>query len=72
MVQRSSDGSNSFVFIFKIFYLFLERGEKREKRRETSMCERNIGCRSRTPSWDLGHNPGKCPDWEWDWQHFGS
>ena len=36
------------------------------------MCERNIGCRSHTPGWDLGHNPGKCPDWEWDWQHFGS
>ena len=49
-------------------YLFLERGEGRERQRETSMC----GCFSRAPYWGLAHNPGMCPDWESNQQHFGS
>ena len=46
----------------KRFYLFLERGEGREKERE-----RNINvwlplmC---PPTGDLARDPGICPDWE--------
>ena len=24
------------------------------------------------PTGDLAHNPGMCPDWEWNWGPFGS
>ena len=47
---------------FKRFYLFLERGEGRDKERE-----RNINvwlplmC---PPTGDLARDPGICPDWE--------
>ena len=42
---------DSFFFpAFKIFYLFLERGEGRERGRETSVCD----CLSCTPHWGPG------------------
>ena len=35
--------ASDFLVFFKIlFYLFLERGEGREKEREKHLCERNI------------------------------
>ena len=30
------------------------------------------GCLSHTPDWGLAHNPGMCPEWESNWQPFGS
>ena len=45
---------------FMILFIFLERGEGRERGRETSMC----GCLSLAPNWGPGPNPGMCPDWE--------
>ena len=47
---------------FKRFYLFLEKGEGREKERE-----RNINVRSPLtlhPTGDLARKAGTCPDWE--------
>ena len=42
-------------------YLFLERGEEREKERENHQCV----VASHNPSTrDPTHNPGTCPDWE--------
>ena len=35
------------------FYLFLERGERRERERKTSMC----GCLLRVPYWGPGQQP---------------
>ena len=64
-----------FKNVFKRFYLFLERGEGREKDRERNIDVREIhqSVASRTPpSGDLAHNPGMCPDWEWNLQPFGS
>ena len=62
------------VCLFEVFYLFLERGEGREKERE-----RNIGCAGdisvascTPPAWGLARNPGMCPDWESNQQPFGS
>ena len=54
----------SFFFFKEIIYLFLERGEWRE--RETSML-----LLKRPPTGDLAHNPGMCPNWESNQQPFG-
>ena len=64
------DGFDSFKGFFKkdFTYLFLDRGEKREKERrrererETSMCG-CLSCAPHTPR-DLVCNLGMCPDWE--------
>ena len=47
----------------KLFiYLFLERGEGREKRRERNI---NVWFASHVPpTGDLARNPGMCPDWD--------
>ena len=61
---------NLFLFFKTFIYLFLERGEGREKEGE-----RNINVRlplMRPPTGDLACNPGMCPDWESNWQPFGS
>ena len=52
-----------YLFICLFIYLFiLDRGEGREKGRETSMC----GCLSHAPYWGpgLAWNLGMFPDWE--------
>ena len=60
---------------FWTVYLFLDRGEGREK--ET---KRNIDAGKKhqlvashaPPTGDLAHNPGMCPDWESNSRPFGS
>ena len=55
----------------KRFYLFIfrERGRKGEREGEKHQCV----IASHTPlTWDLACNPGMCPDWESNWQPFGS
>ena len=55
---------------FKDFiYLFLDRGEGREKEKERNIC---VGASHMPPTGDLAHNPGVCPDWESNWRPFGS
>ena len=55
-------------FVFKDFiYLFLEREEEKEKERERNI---NVWLPLAHPL--LALNPGMCPDWESDWQLFGS
>ena len=57
-----------FVVFFKDFiYLFLDRGEGREKERERNIHVWLLSC---APNWDLARNPGMCPDWEWNQRHF--
>ena len=54
---------NPFNIYFEDFiYLFLERGERREKERErnTSL----LVASHVPPPQDLACNPGTCPDWE--------
>ena len=63
-----------YLIILKIlFYLFLERGRKRESEGEKHQCERetSLGCLSHTPSGDLVHNSGMCPGLESSQQPFG-
>ena len=45
------------VFFKDFIYLFLERGEGKEKERETSMC----GCVSHAPYWGPGLQPRHGP-----------
>ena len=51
-----------YFYFFKDFiYLFLERGEGREK--EKHQC---VVASSMLPTVYLACNPGMCPDWEWN------
>ena len=62
-------GNFSFFFFFKqLIYLFLERGEGREKEREKYQC---VVASHVAPTGDLACNPGMCLDWESNWQPFG-
>ena len=56
-----------FLKILKI-YLFLERGEGREKEGEK---HRYVVASRTPPTGDLVCNPGMCPDWESNQQPFG-
>ena len=60
--------STEFFYFFKVTfktdftYLFLERGEGKEKERERNM--RVWVPFTCSPAGDLACNPGICPDWE--------
>ena len=49
-LNKTIENRNTLHSFKKIFYLFLERGEGRERGRETSMC----GCSSQSPDWGHG------------------
>ena len=49
--------TKSWSFFYDFIYLFLERGERRKKERETSMC----GCFSSAPYWGPGLQPRHVP-----------
>ena len=58
-------GQGPLPYFFLGFCLFLEKGEGKEKEKETSMC----GHLSSAPCW----GPGPvCPDWELNWWPLGS
>ena len=57
-----------FSFLKDYIYLFLEKGEGKERGRETQCVV--ASCTS--PMGDLACNPRMCPDWEWNRQPFGS
>ena len=60
----------NFFFFFNFTYLFLEREDRKEQERERNT---NVGLPlMRPPTGDLAHNPGIFPDWESNWQPFGS
>ena len=52
-------------FLKDLIYLFLERGEGREREREGATHRLVAFCTP--PTGDLGHNPGTCPDLESNW-----
>ena len=60
-----------FLVFFKYFiYLFFrERGREGERKAEKHQC---VVASHVASTEDLAHNPGMCPDREWNWQPFGS
>ena len=48
----------------KRFYLFLERGERRERERERNINQLPLRC---ALTWDRTRDPGMCPDQELNW-----
>ena len=62
-----------FALLFKkyIFYSFIfrKRGREREREGEKHQC---VAASRAPPTGYLAHNPGMCPDWESNWQPFGS
>ena len=49
-------------------YLFSERGGEEEREGEKHP---GVVASCMPPAGDLAHNPGMCPDWEWNQQPFG-
>ena len=64
----------TFCLFIEFIYLFLEKGEGKEKEREKNIdvWEKHPLVASVPPAGDLAHNPGMCPDWESNQQPFGS
>ena len=66
-MKNSQNTTRKYNFL-KIFYLFPERGEGREKREEKHQSVASCT----PPTGDVAHNPGMCPDWELNERPFGS
>ena len=60
---------NSSYFFKDFIYLFLERGKEGEREGEKHQC---VVASHVSPTGDLAHNPGMCPDWESNRWPFGS
>ena len=60
----------STYFFFR-FYLFIFREGGKEGEREGEKHQSVIAFHVSSTG-DLAHNPGKCPDWESNWQPLGS
>ena len=60
---------NFYSFKKDFIYLFLERGEEREREGEKHQC---VVASHTPPTGDQTYNPGTCPDWELNQQLFGS
>ena len=54
-------------FLNDFIYLFLERGEEKEKGEEKHLC---VVASQVPPTGDLACNPGMCTDWESNWRPF--
>ena len=55
-------------FMYVCIYLFLDRGEGREKEGEKHQC---VVASRVSPTEDLARNPGTYPGWELNWRPFG-
>ena len=64
--ESFTDGNACGVILvlFYFIYLFLERGEGREREGEKHQCVVASGV---PPTGDLACNPGTCPYWESNW-----
>ena len=58
-----------FLKIFKIIFIFRWWGREGEREGEKHQC---VVASHMPPLGDLAHNPGMCPDWEWNQWPFGS
>ena len=60
---------NYSLSFFKILFIFRVRRWEGEREGEKHQC---VVASSIPPTGDLAHSPGMCPDWELNWQPFGS
>ena len=58
-----------YLFIFKILFIFRQRGREGEKLGEKQQYV--VGSHA-PPTGDLAYNPGMCPNWESNWGPFAS
>ena len=58
-----------YYFLRFIYFIFRQWGRKGEREGEKHQC---VVASHATPMGDLAHNPGMCPDWESNWQPYGS
>ena len=58
-----------FYFFKDFIYFFRERGKEGETEGEKHQC---VVASCSPPTRGLDCNPGMCPDWELNWQPFGS
>ena len=58
-----------YLFIFKILFIFRQRGREGEKLGEKQQC---VVASHTPPTGDLAYNPGICHDWELNQQPFSS
>ena len=59
----------SVSFINFLIFILREKGREGERVGEKHQC---VVASHMPPTRDLDHNPGMCPDWESNWQPFGS
>ena len=65
--------SGTFFFLRLYLFIFREKGREKERERNIDVQEIHQWVASGTPpTGNLAHNPGMCPDWESNWQPFGS
>ena len=57
-------------FLFLRFYYFIFRGRGREREKDGEKHQLVASCTS--PTGDMAHNPGTCPDGELNWPPFHS
>ena len=73
---QTSQATSCFFFHCCWDFTYFKRQGKREKKwGEKHQCAREIHgpvASCTPPTGDLAHNPGRCPDREWNWQPFRS
>ena len=57
------------MILFIYLFIYRERGREGEREGEKHQC---VVASHASPTGDLAHNPGMCPDLELNWQPFGS
>ena len=60
---------NFFNHFFKNLFIFREKKGEGKREEEKHQC---VAASCTPPTGDLACNPGLCPDWESNWQPFGS
>ena len=61
-----AEGGIDRYFCLSLFFFFMRGGERKGEKHQCV-----VPCHMPRTG-DLAHNPGMCPDWELNWQPFGS
>ena len=61
--------SSTKIYFLKILFIYFYRGREGEREGEKYQC---VVAFCTVPTGDVAHNPGMCPDWEWNQQPLNS